>query len=64
MEKLKRNLKAISDRMMELWDGKSSDDKDKKKQGKQQGGGGSVVSVHNPFHEEVCQPIHLVEQTI
>ena len=50
MEKLKRNLKQLVNRMMELWDGKSSDDKDKKKQGqKQQGGGGSVVSVSQPI---------------
>jgi hypothetical protein len=47
--KVEKKFKAISDRMMELWDGKSSDDKDKKKQGKQQGGGGSVVSVSQPI---------------
>ena len=29
--KVEKKFKAISDRMMELWDGKSSDDKDKKK---------------------------------
>ena len=47
--KVEKKFKAISDRMMELWDGKSSDDKDKKKQGQQQGGGGSVVSVSQPI---------------
>ena len=48
--KVEKKFKAISERMMDLWDGKSSDDKDKKKQGqKQQGGGGSVVSVSQPI---------------
>jgi len=49
--KVEKKFKAISDRMMELWDGKSSDDKDKKKgqQQQQQGGGGSVVSVSQPI---------------
>lgn len=48
--KVEKKFKAISDRMMELWDGKSSDDKDKNKQGvKQPGSGGSVVSVSQPI---------------
>ena len=48
--KVEKKFKAISDRMMELWDGKSSDDKDKKKKGQQQQqGGGSVVSVSQPI---------------
>lgn len=48
--KVEKKFKAISNRMMELWDGKSSDDKDKNKKGvKQQGGGGSVVSVSQPI---------------
>ena len=48
--KVEKKFKAISERMMDLWDGKSSDDKDKKKQGqKQQQGDGSVVSVSQPI---------------
>ena len=47
--KVEKKFKAISDRMMDLWDGKSSDDKDKKKQGQKQQGGGSVVSVSQPI---------------
>jgi len=48
--KVEKKFKAISDRMMDLWDGKSSDDKDKKKQGqKQQQGDSSVVSVSQPI---------------
>jgi hypothetical protein len=47
--KVEKKFKAISERMMDLWDGKSSDDKDKKKQGQKQQGGGSVVSVSQPI---------------
>ena len=47
--KVEKKFKAISERMMDLWDGKSSDDKDKKKQGQNQQGGGSVVSVSQPI---------------
>ena len=47
--KVEKKFKAISERMADLWDGKSSDDKkdDKKKQGQKQGG--SVVSVSQPI---------------
>jgi len=44
--KVEKKFKAISARMMDLWDGKSSDDKDKKKQVPK---GGSVVSVSQPI---------------
>jgi len=47
--KVEKKFKAISERMMDLWDGKSSDDKDKKKQGQKQQGNGSVVSVSQPI---------------
>ena len=47
--KVEKKFKAISERMMDLWDGKSSDDKDKKKQGQKKQGGGSVVSVSQPI---------------
>jgi hypothetical protein len=47
--KVEKKFKAISNRMMELWDGKSSDDKDKNKQVVKQQGGGSVVSVSQPI---------------
>jgi len=43
--KVEKKFKAISSRMMDLWDGKSSEDKDKKAQK----GGGSVVSVSQPI---------------
>jgi len=46
--KVEKKFKAISSRMMELWDGKSSDEKDKKKPVQQQQGG-SVVSVSQPI---------------
>jgi len=45
--KVEKKFKAISERMMDLWDGKSSDDK--KKQGHKKQGGGSVVSVSQPI---------------
>ena len=47
--KVEKKFKAISNRMMELWDGKSSDDKDKNKKGVKKQGGGSVVSVSQPI---------------
>jgi len=50
--KVEKKFKAISSRMMDLWDGKSTDEKDKTngQQGKQQGRqGGSVVSVSQPI---------------
>uniref|UniRef100_A0A6C0EPU0 Uncharacterized protein n=1 Tax=viral metagenome TaxID=1070528 RepID=A0A6C0EPU0_9ZZZZ len=47
--KVEKKFKAISNRMMYLWDGKSSDDKDKNKQEVKQQGGGSVVSVSQPI---------------
>jgi len=47
--KVEKKFKAISERMIDLWEGKSSDDKDKKKQGQKQQGGGSVVSVSQPI---------------
>tara|TARA_R110002074_G_scaffold256436_1_gene428841 strand:- start:319 stop:1032 length:714 start_codon:yes stop_codon:yes gene_type:complete len=47
--KVEKKFKAISNRMMELWDGKSSDDKDKNKQVVKPQGGGSVVSVSQPI---------------
>ena len=50
--KVEKKFKAVSERMMDLWDGKSEDDSDKKKQGKQQQhqhSGGSRVSVSQPI---------------
>jgi len=51
--KVEKKFKAISERMMDLWDGKSTDDKDKKKNEKQQQNqqqqGGSIVSVSQPI---------------
>jgi len=49
--KVEKKFKAVSERMMDLWDGKSEDDSDKKKQGKQQQqhSGGNRVSVSQPI---------------
>ena len=44
--KIKKKFMTISDRMMELWDGKSDDKKQKTQQSQQ---GGSVVSISQPI---------------
>jgi len=53
--KVEKKFKAISDRMMDLWDGKSEDDKDKKKkntngqQQQQQQQNNNLISVSQPI---------------
>ena len=51
--KVEKKFKAISERMLDLWDGKSEDNSDKNKKGKQQQqqqhSGGNRVSVSQPI---------------
>jgi hypothetical protein len=48
--KIKKKFQTISDRMFDLWDGKSDDKKQKPQQQQQpQQGGGSVVSISQPI---------------